>query len=72
MCDSIGHPVVRLRRVRIGPITDPHIRPGEFRDLTPREIALLRKSPDPRAAPPRTESAARPRRPRASDRPRRG
>ena len=47
MCDAIGHPVVRLRRKRIGPITDEHIRPGEFRDLTPREVAMLRK---PRAA----------------------
>ena len=43
MCDAIGHPVVRLRRKRIGPIVDEHIRPGEFRDLTEREIALLRK-----------------------------
>ncbi len=43
MCDAIGHPVVRLSRKRIGPITDQHIRPGEFRDLTPREVALLRK-----------------------------
>jgi pseudouridine synthase len=43
MCDAIGHPVVRLRRRRIGPITDEHIRPGEFRDLTPQEVALLRK-----------------------------
>jgi 23S rRNA pseudouridine2605 synthase len=42
MCDTIGHPVVRLRRVRIGPIADPHIRPGEFRDLSPREVARLR------------------------------
>lgn len=42
MCDAIGHPVVRLRRVRIGPIVDPRIRPGEFRDLTAREVALLR------------------------------
>jgi len=46
MCDAIGHPVVRLRRVRIGPITDPHIRPGEFRDLSPREITLLRRAAD--------------------------
>jgi pseudouridine synthase len=44
MCDAIGHPVVRLRRTRIGPITDEHIRPGEFRDLSEREIAQLRKS----------------------------
>ena len=43
MCDAIGHPVVRLRRTRIGPISDEHIRPGEFRDLTPREVAMLRK-----------------------------
>lgn len=71
MCDAIGHPVVRLRRVRIGPITDEHIRPGEFRDLTAHEIALLRKGAVT-AAQPRTESAARSRRPRAGDRPRRG
>lgn len=44
MCDAIGHPVVRLRRVRIGPIRDEHIRPGEFRDLTAREIAQLSRA----------------------------
>jgi pseudouridine synthase len=44
MCEAVGHPVVRLRRVRIGPITDPNIRPGEFRDLTPREIAALKRA----------------------------
>ena len=43
MCDAIGHPVVRLKRVRIGPISDERIRPGEFRDLTPKEIAALKK-----------------------------
>jgi 23S rRNA pseudouridine2605 synthase len=41
MCEAVGHPVVRLRRVRIGPIRDEHIRPGEFRDLSPREVAAL-------------------------------
>jgi len=41
MCDAIGHPVVRLRRVRIGPIRDARLKPGEFRDLTPREVAAL-------------------------------
>ncbi len=44
MCEAVAHPVIRLRRVRIGPIVDPHIRPGEFRDLTPREIAALQKA----------------------------
>ena len=45
MCDAIGHPVVRLRRVRIGPISDDRIRPGEFRDLTPKEVAALKRTP---------------------------
>jgi 23S rRNA pseudouridine2605 synthase len=44
MCEAIGHPVVRLRRVRIGPIHDEHIRPGEFRDLTPREVEALKRA----------------------------
>lgn len=44
MCEAIGHPVVRLRRVRIGPIADAHIRPGEFRELDAREIAALKKA----------------------------
>jgi 23S rRNA pseudouridine2605 synthase len=41
MCEAIGHPVVRLRRVRIGPIADDRLEPGEFRELTPREVAAL-------------------------------
>jgi 23S rRNA pseudouridine2605 synthase len=44
MCEAIGHPVVRLRRVRIGPITDDRIRPGEFRDLDAKEISALRRA----------------------------
>jgi pseudouridine synthase len=47
MCDAIGHPVVRLKRVRIGPISDEHIRPGEFRDLSDREVALLKRAGTP-------------------------
>lgn len=44
MCEAIGHPVDRLRRVRIGPIVDEHIRPGEFRDLDAREVAALKRA----------------------------
>ena len=44
MCEAIGHPVDRLRRVRIGPITDERIRPGEFRELDAKEIAALRRA----------------------------
>ncbi len=65
MCEAVGHPVVRLRRVRIGPISDPNIRPGEFRDLSPKEVAALRtaasRAPSviPPAAAPRTSKGPR-------------
>jgi 23S rRNA pseudouridine2605 synthase len=73
MCDAVGHPVMKLRRVRIGPITDDHIRPGEFRDLSDREVAMLKRAAgDVTAEGPRTARAARPRRQSATDRPRRG
>jgi pseudouridine synthase len=52
MCDAIGHPVVRLRRVRIGPIKDDRIRPGEFRDLDAREIAALKRAASRGGRPP--------------------
>jgi 23S rRNA pseudouridine2605 synthase len=44
MFDAIGHPVDRLKRVRIGPITDQRIRPGEFRELDAKEVAALKKA----------------------------
>jgi pseudouridine synthase len=43
MCDAIGHPVMRLRRVRIGPIRDEHLKTGSYRELTPAEVARLKK-----------------------------
>src|SRR5262245_7822151 len=42
MCEAIGHPVDRLRRVAIGPIRDERLKPGQWRDLTADEIARLR------------------------------
>ena len=44
MCEAIGHPVVRLRRVRFGPIADERIRPGEFRELDAKEVSALRRA----------------------------
>jgi pseudouridine synthase len=44
MCDAIGHPVDKLRRIAIGPISDQRLRPGEWRDLTPEEVEKLRRS----------------------------
>jgi hypothetical protein len=43
MCEAVGHRVSRLKRVRIGPITDEDIRPGEFRDLSEKEVAALKR-----------------------------
>lgn len=59
MCEAVGHPVIRLRRVRIGPIADPGIRPGEFRDLSPQEIGALKRAAErtqPRQLPKRPTS----------------
>ena len=44
MCEAVGYPVLRLRRVRIGPIRDDRIRAGEFRDLDEREVASLKRA----------------------------
>lgn len=44
MCEAIGHPVQRLTRVRIGPIVDPDIKPGFWRELTAREVRLLQQA----------------------------
>jgi len=43
MCESVGHPVVRLIRSRIGPIVDRSLRPGSFRELTNQELKSIRK-----------------------------
>ncbi len=64
MCDAIGHPVVRLRRVRIGSITDEHIRPGEFRELSEREVTALKKTVGAEAPAPAAPSRKPVRRPR--------
>jgi pseudouridine synthase len=64
MCDAIAHPVERLRRVRIGPLTDARLRPGELRDLTTAEVhALVGDAvPVPRGASRRLERRPRRRR----------
>lgn len=44
MCEAIGHPVQRLVRVRIGPLRDPALAPGEWRELTAGEVKTLIES----------------------------
>ena len=41
MCEAVGHPVTRLVRTRIGPLSDRRLRPGEWRPLTPDEVRRL-------------------------------
>jgi 23S rRNA pseudouridine2605 synthase len=40
---TIGHPVEKLRRVRIGFLEDEKLRPGEWRFLTEQEIAQFKR-----------------------------
>ena len=41
MCEAVGHPVLRLVRVRIGPITDSSLSAGEWRSMTRDEVRSL-------------------------------
>jgi 23S rRNA pseudouridine2605 synthase len=40
----LGHGVKKLRRVQMGPLKLRGLQPGQWRDLTPPEIAALRKA----------------------------
>ena len=57
MCEAVGHPVLRLVRTRIGPLSDRRLRPGEWRPLTLGELrsleraAAVRPPPRPSGAP---------------------
>jgi len=44
MLEALGHPVDRLVRVRIGPVSDRRLRPGEWRALTPDERRALEEA----------------------------
>lgn len=48
MLEAVGHPVRRLVRTRIGPLTDTRLRPGEWRNLTQAEVRALAASALPR------------------------
>jgi 23S rRNA pseudouridine2605 synthase len=41
----IGHPVGRLKRVSIGPVSDRGLPVGAFRELSPKEVAQLSGKP---------------------------
>ncbi|MBF6590441.1 MAG: rRNA pseudouridine synthase, partial [Ktedonobacterales bacterium] len=44
MCGEVGHPVLALRRVRVGPLSLGGLALGDSRPLTPAEVAGLRRA----------------------------
>ena len=52
MFQAVGHPVSKLRRVAIGPISDPKLTPGVWRELTKSEVKQLATLKEPKAAKP--------------------
>jgi len=63
MFDLVGHPVAKLRRVAIGPVRDPKLPPGVFRELSAEEVEALRKL---KPAPPKETKRPATERPRRS------
>jgi 23S rRNA pseudouridine2605 synthase len=41
MCEAVGHPVTRLVRTRIGPLSDARLAPGAWRVLDAAEVRSL-------------------------------
>ncbi|HEX6420224.1 MAG TPA: pseudouridine synthase [Acidimicrobiales bacterium] len=44
MCEAVGHPVRRLVRVRIGPLSDRRLAPGAWRPLSQAEVRELERA----------------------------
>jgi pseudouridine synthase len=42
MCEAVGHPVQQLKRTKFGSLSDRRLRPGDWRELEPREIQNLK------------------------------
>jgi pseudouridine synthase len=42
MCEAVGHPVQQLKRTKFGGLGDRRLRPGDWRELKPEEIAALK------------------------------
>ena len=68
MFQAVGHPVSKLKRVAIGPIYDPKLSPGVWRELTKHEVKLLATLKDLPAKPRRAAKRPASKRP-ASKRP---
>lgn len=53
MCAAVGLTVEKLSRVQLGPLKLGRLAPGQWRELTPEEVARLRAAARMPAAPPR-------------------
>jgi len=69
MFKAIGHPVMKLRRVAIGPISDPSLLPGEWRELTEKEVKMLASMKEQKPAKRRTPARAKTKKSGAASRP---
>src|ERR1044071_4496702 len=47
MFQAVGNPVSKLRRVAIGPIADPKLSAGDWRELSPKEVKMLATMQEP-------------------------
>jgi 23S rRNA pseudouridine2605 synthase len=43
MFEKIGHPVLKLKRIRINGLELRNLTPGEYRYLTPEEVNKIKK-----------------------------
>ena len=43
MFETVGHTVLLLRRVKFGPLEMGELKRGEWRELTEKEIEMLRE-----------------------------
>jgi pseudouridine synthase len=62
MLEAVGHPVRKLIRVGIGPLSDRGLKPGTWRELTAQELRVLKQTAEWMAKPPAPRAAASPRR----------
>ncbi len=49
MLEAVGHPVTRLHRSAYAGLTLDGLEPGEWRELTAREVEQLRRTAQPPA-----------------------
>jgi len=62
MFQALGHPVSKLKRIAIGPLSDPSLTAGRWRELTKAEVKLLtttKEAARPKRAAPRRKTASK-------------